>query len=82
VDSFAQDAYVALGISNYAIGCLPAYKRAFLWMGGVHGDRNRGLVQMQSAAEHGHYLRPFVRITLALAYEREGQVDNARSFAN
>ena len=43
----AQDAYMALGASNYIIGCLPGYKRAFLWFGGVHGDRERGMEQMQ-----------------------------------
>jgi hypothetical protein len=76
-DVSAQDAYVALGITNYVIGSLPAYKKAFLWMGGVHGDRGRGVAQMQLAAEHGQYLRPFAEIMLALAYEREGQADRA-----
>jgi hypothetical protein len=73
-----KDAYVALGMSNYVIGCLPSYKRAFLWFGGVHGDRNRGIQQMQSAAEHGHYLQPFAKILLALAYEREHQAERAQ----
>jgi hypothetical protein len=73
-----KDAYVALGMSNYVIGCLPSYKRAFLWFGGVHGDRNRGIQQMQSAAEHGHYLQPFAKILLALAYEREHQSERAQ----
>jgi len=72
-----KDAYVALGMSNYVIGCLPGYKKAFLWFGGVHGDRNRGIQQMQSAAEHGHYLQPFAKILLALAYEREHQSERA-----
>ena len=78
VDSSAQDAYVALGAGNYILGCLPAYKRAFLWLGGVHGDRARGIQQMQMAAEHGHYLQPYAKILLALALEREHQVDRAR----
>ncbi len=73
-----KDAYVALGMSNYVIGCLPSYKRAFLWFGGVHGDRTRGIQQMQSAAEHGHYLQPFAKILLALAYEREHQSERAQ----
>lgn len=73
-----KDAYVALGMSNYVIGCLPGYKKAFLWFGGVHGDRNRGIKQMQSAAEHGHYLQPFAKILLALAYEREHQSERAQ----
>jgi hypothetical protein len=78
IDPSAQDAYVALGASNYIIGCMPGMKRAFLWFGGVHGDRMRGMQQMQMAADHGHYLQPFAKILLALACEREHQMDRAR----
>jgi len=79
IDPTAQDAYVALGASNYIIGCLPAYKRLFLRIGGIHGDKARGMQEMEIAAEHGRYLRPFAKILLALAYEREHQMDRARS---
>jgi hypothetical protein len=78
IDPSEQDANVALGMSNYVIGCLPSYKRAFLWFGGLHGDRTRGMEQMQSAAEHGHYLQPFAKIMLALAYEREHKPERAK----
>jgi len=78
VDPNAMDAYVALGAGHYIIGCLPAYKRAFLWFGGIHGDRERGMHEMQIAASRGHYLRPFAKILLALAYRREHQPDRAR----
>jgi hypothetical protein len=78
VDPTQDDAYVALGASHYVIGCLPAYKRAFLWFGGIHGDRARGMREMQRAAQHGHYLRPFAKILLALACEREHQPQRAR----
>jgi len=78
IDPTAQDAYVALGASNYVIGCMPNYKRAFLWFGGIHGDRQRGMQQMQVAAEHGRYLAPFAKILLALACEREHELDHAR----
>lgn len=78
IDPNARDAYVALGMSNYVIGCLPSYKRAFLWFGGVHGDRTRGIQQMKSAVEGGHYFQPFAKILLALAYEREHQKERAQ----
>jgi hypothetical protein len=78
IDPNAQDAYVALGASNYIIGCMPSFKRAFLWFGGVHGDRTKGMDEMQLAADHGHYLQPFAKILLALACEREHQMDRAR----
>ena len=57
---------------------LPAYKRLFLKMGGVHGDKQRGMEQMQQAADNGHYLKPFAKILLALGYEREHQAERAR----
>lgn len=78
IDPSQEDAYVALGASDYVIGCLPGFKRAFLWFGGVHGDRARGMQEMQRAADRGHYLRPFAQILLALACERERQPDRAR----
>lgn len=78
IDPDAKDAYLALGASNYVIGNLSGFKRAFLWFGGIHGDKNRGIQQMELAAEHGHYLRPFAKILLALAYEREHQMGLAR----
>lgn len=78
IDPSAQDAYLALGTSNYVIGCLPSYKRAFLWVGGIHGDRTKGIQQLQLTAQGGRYLRPFAKILLALAYEREHQMDEAR----
>jgi hypothetical protein len=77
IDPSQQDANVALGMSNYVIGCLPGFKRALVWFGGIHGDRVRGMELMASAAEHGHYLQPFAKVMLALAYEREHQMDRA-----
>jgi hypothetical protein len=76
----ADDAYVALGSANYIIGCLPSYKRAVLWMGGVHGDKALGMQQVSrtAASEHAHYLRPFARLMLALAALREKNPDLSR----
>jgi hypothetical protein len=77
----ADDAYVALGAANYIIGCLPAYKRAVLWVGGVHGDKTLGMQQLARAAasEHAHYLRPYARLMLALAALREMNTDVTRA---
>lgn len=76
----ADDAYVALGASNYIIGCLPGYKRAMLWVGGVHGDKALGMQQLSRAAssEHARYLRPYARLMLALAALRERNSELAR----
>jgi len=78
IDQSSQDAYVALGMANYVIGCLPSYKKAFLWFGGVHGDKQKGIELMSTAAKNGRYLGPFAKIMLALAYEREHQPEKSR----
>lgn len=78
IDPSASDAYVALGTSNYVIGSLPGYKKMFLWFGGIRGDKDRGMSELQIAADQGHFLRPFAKILLALASEREHQDVRAR----
>jgi hypothetical protein len=76
----ADDAYAALGIANYIIGCLPGYKRAMLWVDGVHGDKALGMQQVARTAssEHAHYLRPFAQLMLALAALREKNPELSR----
>jgi hypothetical protein len=75
----AADAYVALGSANYIIGCLPVYKRFVIRFGGFHGDRALGMQQLGLTAANGHYLRPYAKLTLALAAMREKQRDLART---
>jgi hypothetical protein len=74
----AADAYLGLGMANYFIGSLPGTKKFFLGFAGIHGDKQAGIKQLEIAAEHGHYLRPFAKILLALAALREKQVEVAR----
>lgn len=73
------DAYVGLGMANYFIGSQPILKRFFLGFVGVHGDKEAGIQQIKIAADHGHYLRPFAKIMLALAALREGETEVARA---
>ena len=75
----AFDAYVTLGAANYIIGSLPAPKRLFLVFKGIHSDKNTGIQQLEIAAAHGHYLRPFAKILLALAALREKRLEVART---
>jgi TolA-binding protein len=78
-DPSAQDAYLALGASNYIVGSMSGFKRTFLWFDNVHGDREKGLHQLEMAAQNGHYLAPFAKILLALALQREHQTERARA---
>jgi hypothetical protein len=75
----AADAYLTLGAANYIIGSLPGFKKLFLGFAGIHGDKNAGIQQLEIAADHGHYLRPFAKIMLALAALREKKTEVARA---
>jgi hypothetical protein len=74
----AYDAYVAPGIAYYVIGSLPGSARFVLWFGGIHGDKELGMSQVQKTADDGHYLRPFAQILLALAARREKKAELAQ----
>jgi len=74
----AADAYLGLGTANYFIGSLPGTKKFFLFFVGIHGDKEAGIRQLGIAADHGHYLRPFAKILLALAGLREKKTEVAR----
>jgi len=66
----AADAYLTLGMANYIIGSLPRFKKLVLGFVGIYRDKRLGIRQLEIAAEHGHYLRPYAKIMLALAQPR------------
>jgi hypothetical protein len=65
------DALLATGFSKYIIGSMSAPVRWILRMGGLPADKEGGITDLQTTAEHGHYLAPFARILLAIVYVRE-----------
>ncbi len=65
------DVLVATGFSKYIIGSMSAPVRWMLRMGGLPGDKQAGIADLQTTAEHGRYLKPFARVLLAIAYVRE-----------
>jgi hypothetical protein len=75
----AADAYLGLGTANYIIGSLPGPKKFFLGFTGVHGDKKKGIEQLEIAATRGHYLRPFAKVLLALTALREKKPEVART---
>ena len=78
VDPNCYDARVATGFSKYIIGSMAAPVRWFLRMGGVAGDKQQGIAELQMTADHGQYLGPFARILLAIAYVRDKDTTKAR----
>jgi hypothetical protein len=72
------DIYVAPGIAYYVIGSLSSSARFVLWFGGIHGDKQLGMSQVQKTADNGNYLKPFAQILLALSARREKQDELAQ----
>ena len=79
VDPNCYDAHVATGFSKYIIGSMAAPVRWIMRLGGVAGDKNEGIAELQITADHGQYLGPFARILLAIAYVRDKDTARARS---
>jgi len=71
------DALLATGFSKYIMGSMSAPVRWILRMRGLPADKQGGISDLQTTAQHGHYLAPFARILLAIAYVREK--DKARA---
>jgi hypothetical protein len=65
------DALLATGFSKYIVGSMAAPIRWILRLGGLPADKQGGMADLETTAAHGHYLAPFARILLAIAYVRE-----------
>jgi hypothetical protein len=78
VDPNCYDAHIAGGISKYIIGSMAAPVRWLVRLGGVSGDKQQGIQELQLVANRGHYLAPFADILLAIAYVREHDKQHAR----
>jgi hypothetical protein len=78
VDPDCYDAHLATGVSQYIIGSMAAPIRWLVRLGGVSGDKQKGIAELQLTALRGHYLAPFARILLAIAYVREKDKPQAR----
>ncbi len=73
------DAYVATGMHNYIVGSLSTPVRWILRLGGISGDKQAGIADLELSAQRGHYLAPFARILLAIAYVRQKNPQRART---
>jgi len=78
-DPTCYDAHLAGGISKYIVGSMAAPVRWFLRLGGVSGDKQRGISELQLTAAQGRLLAPFARILLAIAYVRDKDHARART---
>jgi hypothetical protein len=77
VDPTCYDAHLAGGVSRYIIGSMSAPVRWLVRLGGVSGDKEGGIAELQTTAAKGQLLAPFARILLAIAYVREKELPRA-----
>src|SRR5580692_6646698 len=78
VDPGCYDAHLATGVSQYIVGSMSAPIRWLVRLGGVSGDKQAGMRELQVTADRGQYLAPFARVLLAIAYVREKDKPRAR----
>jgi hypothetical protein len=79
IDPQCYDAHLATGVSQYIVGSMSAPVRWLVRLGGVSGDKQIGIEELQLTASHGRYLAPLARILLAIAYVREKDPNHART---
>lgn len=71
------DAYLIQGLHDYVVGSLPFYLRMVGFLAGFHGDREKGLQELQNVAENGVLNKYDARILLAVIYRREHRPQDA-----
>jgi tetratricopeptide (TPR) repeat protein len=71
------DAYLIQGLHDYVVGSLPFYLRMVGFLAGFHGDREKGLQELQNVAQHGVLNKYDARILLAVIYRREHRPQDA-----
>ena len=73
------DAYLVLGVYEYAAGSLPMAVKMFGALSGIHGSKKKGIEYVSRVAQQGKYERNAARVLLAVLYRREKRpLDAAR----
>jgi tetratricopeptide (TPR) repeat protein len=65
------DAWLVVGTNDYVIGCLPWYLKVFTSLAGYHGNRARGIAEVQRVAAQGNWAKEDAKLVLAVLYRRE-----------
>jgi tetratricopeptide (TPR) repeat protein len=65
------DAKLTQGVNDYIVGSLPLHWKMFGFLGGFHGDKQRGIRTLTEVAETGRINRVDAMILLAAIYLRE-----------
>ncbi len=77
-DASCNDAYLALGAENYLVAIKPAVVRWFARLGGARANREQGIRELTLTAQNGRFLKPFAKLLLVLAAQRDHDPATAR----
>ncbi len=72
------DANMIVGVQDYVVGSLPWPVKVLAALVGAHGNRERGLQEVELVAQKGNYARDDARTVLAVLYQREERWSDAR----
>jgi len=71
------DAKLTQGVNDYIVGSLPLRWKMLGFLGGFHGDKQRGIHTLTEVAEHGRINRADAMVLLAAVYLREKKPEQA-----
>ncbi|MGH9435597.1 MAG: tetratricopeptide repeat protein [Terriglobia bacterium] len=77
IDPNFADAYLVIGIADYAATLLPWYLRMFTSLSGVHANAARGVRELKLASSKGRYTQVDAKTILIMIYERRGEYPSA-----
>jgi tetratricopeptide (TPR) repeat protein len=77
IDPGFIDAKLTQGVNDYIVGSLPWRWKMLGFLGGFHGDKQRGIRTLQEVAENGHINRVDAMVLLAAIYLREKKPEKA-----
>ncbi len=77
LDSTLYDAYLAIGIYNYASDEFPRLVKIMLRVGDTRKRKELGIRQLEMAAQKAHYVKDLVKFTLGYIYMKEKRYRDA-----
>jgi tetratricopeptide (TPR) repeat protein len=77
IDPNLVDARLVLGLNQYVVGSLPFYMKLVGFLKGFHGDKEGGIHQLETVAEHGVQDVFDAKVLLAVIYRRERRPQKA-----
>lgn len=77
IDPQFIDAKLTQGVNDYIVGSLPLRWKMLGFLGGFHGDKQRGINTLCEVAEHGQINRVDAMVLLSAVYLREKKPEKA-----